>query len=292
MRRKFIDGRLPRDERPIFSFLDMYTRKFPDPGSPRRRIVNQDHGSGTPIEMMVPDVERRRAHIDLVDPKHPLTDGAVTSCLAYAESERPCISTSDIAQKDLEIMRERVREISQELSEANEQLLNAELLKMQLLGKDMEVLSAKEDKRVAEEAMSKLQSELEVKDKELRAAESVKRELLDVKDGELRAAEESRKELYGHLRVKDEELKASEDSRRELQMQLKVKDDELKYSEESRRELQRQLSVKNDELLLVFEQLRNEQPVCEQNQINCTIDNGKMEEKDVGFVRWSNIDIV
>ena len=143
---------------------------------------------------------------------------------------------------------------------------------MQLLEKDMEVLSANEDKRVAEEAMSKLQSQLEVKDKELRAAESVKRELLDVKDGQLRAAEESRKELYGHLRVKDEELKASE---------------------ESRRELQKQLRVKNEELLIVYEQLRKEQYEVEmlkrkqvawtddqrrpdQNQIGCTINDGRM----------------
>ena len=204
------------------------------------------------VEVPVSDVERRRAHIDLVNPKHPLV-GAITSCPAYAESERPCVQTSDSSHQDLW---NRPDTSSQELSKLKNDL------QMQLIEKEMEVLSAKEDKRVAEEAMRELQSKLEVKDKELRAAESVKIELLEAKDRKLRAAEESRKELQKQLRVKNEELLL-------VYEQLKKEQQEVEM-----------LTRKQD--VGTGDQMRAED--CKHDQINFITSDGK-----VGFVSSNDV---
>lgn len=265
----------------VFSFgvlaLQVLTRKFPDPSPPRRKIDNRDYGM-MPVEVAVPEAERRRAHIELVDPEHPLMR-SITLCLAYAEGERPgaqdlCTQTTHLQTSDqyLASMKEEsnleatTREAlrnrpetddDEELSRTSEQLLSVELLKndlqMQLVEKEMEVLNAKEDKRVAEEMIEDLKRKLGVKEEELRVAERTKRELLGVKD----TAEQSRKELYGHLRVKDEELRASEDSRKELHGQLRVKEEQVRVLQESRRELESQLTLK-EELLKSSEESRRE----------------------------------
>ena len=47
------------------------------------------------IQIPIPDYERRRSHIDLIDPTHPLLPTAL-SCLSYSERERP--SALDLCQ--------------------------------------------------------------------------------------------------------------------------------------------------------------------------------------------------
>ena len=268
----------------VFSFgvlaLQVLTRKFPNPSPPRRKIDNRDYGM-MPVEVAVPETERRRDHIELVDPVHPLMR-TITLCLAYAEGERPeaqdlCTQTAHLKTSDQylasmkeesdsmtttkETLRNRAAIEEGELSRTNEELLSVELLKndlqMQLVEKEMEVLNAREDKRVAEETVEDLKRKLGVKEEELRVSEWTKKELLGVKEVELKAAEESRKELYGHLRVKDEELRASEDSRKELHGQLRVKEEQVKVLQQSRRELESQLTL-TEELLKSSEESKRE----------------------------------
>ena len=74
----------------IFSFgvltIQILSGKYPDPGPSRKRQGNTK--DGMPIEVLVPDIERRKAHIDLVDPSHPLLHCALV-CLSYEEKQRP-----------------------------------------------------------------------------------------------------------------------------------------------------------------------------------------------------------
>eukprot|EP00731_Ephydatia_muelleri_P035571 Em0137g3a len=51
--------------------VQMLTRKFPAPGPPRKRINDPRYGLH-PIEVPIPEPERRKSHIDLIDPSHPL----------------------------------------------------------------------------------------------------------------------------------------------------------------------------------------------------------------------------
>ena len=66
--------------------IQILTGKFPDPGPSRQRQGSTK--DGMPIEVLVPDTKRRKAHIDLVDPSHPLLHCAL-ECLSYEEKDRP-----------------------------------------------------------------------------------------------------------------------------------------------------------------------------------------------------------
>ena len=67
--------------------IQVCTRLWPEPG-PRSQII-QDSRSPTGImEMPIPEMERRKKHIDLIDPTHPLLPIAV-DCLHFKEMNRP-----------------------------------------------------------------------------------------------------------------------------------------------------------------------------------------------------------
>ena len=74
-----------------FSFgvlgIQIITRKFPDPG-PRMKKVQDPHDPKRLLHEVVFETERRKSHIDLIDPTHPLLRMA-TDCLSYSEEDRP-----------------------------------------------------------------------------------------------------------------------------------------------------------------------------------------------------------
>ena len=76
-----------------FSFgvlgVQIIIRQFPDPSVRFRTIdiIDPRIPNGT-VDVPVPEVERRRSHIDLVDPAHPLLP-AVLDCLKDRDRERP-----------------------------------------------------------------------------------------------------------------------------------------------------------------------------------------------------------
>ena len=70
--------------------IQLITRKFPDP-APRMRAVEvggDPRFGATQVHVVVPELERRRSHLDLVDPTHPLVMVAL-SCLKDKEGQRP-----------------------------------------------------------------------------------------------------------------------------------------------------------------------------------------------------------
>ena len=74
----------------IFSFgvllVQIMTRKFPDPG-PRFRVVHDPRYS-TPVQVPIREVERRQAHLQLIDDTHPLKLLAL-QCLNDNKKHRP-----------------------------------------------------------------------------------------------------------------------------------------------------------------------------------------------------------
>ena len=82
-----------------FSFgvlqVQIMTCLFPDPGPAKQVVVDPRSPTGT-MEMPVLDSERRKSHIDLIDPTHPLLP-TVLSCLSYSEKDRP--SAQDLCRQ-------------------------------------------------------------------------------------------------------------------------------------------------------------------------------------------------
>ena len=74
-----------------FSFgvlqIQIMTRQFPDP-SPAMRVVEDSRSPTGTMKMPVLDSERRKSHIDLINPTHSLLPTAL-SCLSYSEKDRP-----------------------------------------------------------------------------------------------------------------------------------------------------------------------------------------------------------
>ena len=74
----------------IFSFgvltIQILTCRFPDPGPPKRKVRYPKYPVA--VELPVFDTERRKSHIDLIPPTHPLL-GISKACLSYQEEDRP-----------------------------------------------------------------------------------------------------------------------------------------------------------------------------------------------------------
>ena len=69
--------------------VQIMTRQSPDPGDRFQAMVISDPRipSGR-VQVEVPEIERRRSHIDLIDPTHPLLPVAL-NCLKDSDRERP-----------------------------------------------------------------------------------------------------------------------------------------------------------------------------------------------------------
>ena len=82
-----------------FSFgvlqIQIMTRQFPDPG-PAMRVVEDSRSPTGAINIPVLDSERRKSHIDIIDPTHTLLPTAL-DCLSYSEKDRP--SAQDLCRQ-------------------------------------------------------------------------------------------------------------------------------------------------------------------------------------------------
>ena len=69
--------------------VQIMTRHFPNPGN-RFKImeINDPRAPSGKVRVHVPEIERRQAHIDLIDPAHPLLPVAF-ECLKDSDKERP-----------------------------------------------------------------------------------------------------------------------------------------------------------------------------------------------------------
>ena len=69
--------------------IQIMTQQFPDPGDRFQTMVISDPRiSSGRVQVEVPEIERRKSHIDLIDPTHPLLPVAL-DCLKDRDRERP-----------------------------------------------------------------------------------------------------------------------------------------------------------------------------------------------------------
>ena len=115
-----------------FSFgvlqIQIMTRQLPKPGPPMQVVEDSRSPTGT-TNMPVLESERRKSHIDLIDPTHPLLPTAL-GCLSYSEKDRP--SAQDLCRQ-LAAFKEaprytQLQTLQQELQTKDQQLLDSQRL--------------------------------------------------------------------------------------------------------------------------------------------------------------------
>ena len=231
-------------------FVQLITRKFPDPGPRTRTVeVNDPRFPSGQVLVVVPELERRRDHLNSISPTHPLLQVAL-ECLKDKEELRPtaeqlcsrliALKESPAYQDSLQQTPEeqmvptpptRGEELEQQLREREERVGELTRQVQQFQFRNAEVIRQKNEvlqQKVGE--IEHLQQQLRAKDGQLQ----VKDRQLQVKDRQLQergqeseqvvsALQQSVEQKDTALRAKDELLQEKEREIRELQQSLRGK---------------------------------------------------------------------
>lgn len=68
--------------------IQIITQKFPDPGARFQTISDPRYSDTISIRVPVPEEERRKSHVSIIDTSHPLLP-LIKKCLSYNEEKRP-----------------------------------------------------------------------------------------------------------------------------------------------------------------------------------------------------------
>ena len=196
-----------------FSFgvlqIQIMTRQFPDPG-PAVRVVEDSRSPTGTSKIPVLDSERRKSHIDLIDPTHTLLPTAL-GCLSYLEKDRP--SAQDLCRQLAAIKeapRYQLQILQQELRTKDQQLQDSQrcthTLQQELRIKDQQLQDS-------QRRMHTLQQELQTKDQQLQDSQRRTHTLQQ----ELQDSQRCTHTLQQELQTKDQQL---QDSQRQFQRNL------------------------------------------------------------------------
>ena len=245
--------------------IQIITQLFPNP-SPRTKAVRNLRHSRRRLQEAVPETERRKSHIDLIVPTHPLLKIA-KECLNFKEKDRP--SAQDLCHRLSElkeahhyrqsVQQVQVRSIPAQIVEKEEQLQDVErqLEDLQLTGKKKK----KNKVRIKElqEEKQQLQQELRVKDKVLREeAERLKCE----RELEVQQLAASQAQLVQNVQQKEimiQDLQASNHQiqveKNHLQIRCQQLQQEMQQLQQEMQQLQQEMQQLQQEVQQLKEKL-------------------------------------
>ena len=170
----------------VFSFgvivIQILTREFPNP-TDRFRLVYSSEFKDT-LRQLVPETERREAHLKLIPDTHSLKPLAL-QCLKKEENERP--SAQQLSERLSELKQSSQYRESMDQSQSSQQL-QQQLQEQRLLteAKTREVLEHETRIRELESMVEECQSIIQSKDKQIReyqsSADGKNKELSQTKD--------------------------------------------------------------------------------------------------------------
>ena len=269
-----------------FSFgvlqIQIMTRQFPDPG-PAMRVVEDSRSPTGTINMPVLDSERRKSHIDLIDPTHTLLPIAL-GCLSYLEKDRP--SAEDLCQQ-LAAVKEAPR-------------YQLQVLQRELQTKDQQLQDSQRRTRTLQQELQDSQRRTRTLQQELqdsqRCTHTLQRDI-QTKDQQLQDSQRRIHTLQRDIQTKDQQLQDSQrhihtlqqDSQRQIQ-QLAHQAEEKQHTIDDKETLLLELNQQfqsNEQVTAEFQQnlLQHEQTI---KQLQDTVDHLRqdlqqaMEEKQAG----------
>ena len=239
-----------------FSFgvlqIQIMTRQFPDPG-PAMRVVEDSRSPTGTMNMPVLDSERRKSHIDLINPAHTLLPTAL-DCLSYSEKDRP--SAQDLCRQ-LAAVKEAPRYQLQILQwELQDSQRRTHTLQRELQTKDQQLQDCQrrthtlqQDLQDSQRCTRNLQQELQDSQRRTHTLQQ------DLQDSQRRTHS-----LQQELQTKDQQLQDSQRQIQQLTHQVEEKQHTNNDKETLLRELNQQLQS-NEQVTAEFQQnlLQHEQ---------------------------------
>ena len=243
-----------------FSFgvleIQIMTRQFPDPGPPTRAVEDPRSPVGR-ILMPIPDSERRKPHIDRIDPTHPLLQTALR-CLSYSEGDRP--TAQDLCQ-EIAMLKEAPH-YTQSVEHAQEGGRRGQSDET-----ERQLREVREQNEQLTQQTHVLQSQVEATTRELQQntatlADSQRENLqlrqeLRTKDDTLAARQRAIQQLTHEVRTKDDILVDRQRENQQLRQELRTKDDTLAARQRAIQQLTHEVRTKDD--ILVDRQRENQQ---------------------------------
>ena len=220
-------------------FVQLITRKWPNPGPRTRTIqISDPRVPSGHLLMVVPELERRKEHLDLISPTHPLLEVAL-DCLKDKEGQRPTaeqLCSRLIALKESAAYRDslqgtpeettdqvppaRDQELEQQLRESESRVddLTREVQQLTLQNEEQATTIQEKDEEVQLERQTRL---LQRKDEENRQQlQTSRRE----NEQEVAALQQRVEQKDAALQAKDELLQEKEREIRELQQRVRERD--------------------------------------------------------------------
>ena len=168
-----------------FSFgvlqIQIMTRQFPDPG-PALQVVKDSRSPTGTIKIPVLDSERRKSHIDIIDPTHTLLPTAL-SCLSYSEKDRP--SAQDLCRQLAAIKeapRYQLQILQQELQTKDQQLQDSQrrtcTLQQELQTKDQQLQDSQRHTHTLQQELQDSQRRTRTLQQELQVSQSEIQQLI------------------------------------------------------------------------------------------------------------------
>ena len=218
-----------------FSFgvleIQVMTRQFPDPG-PATRMVEVPQYPMDRLQQVIPDSERRKSHIDLIDPTHTLLPTALR-CLSYSEDDRP--TTRDLCQQ-LASFKETPR-YTQSAQQAQEILE----LQQQLQTKDQRLQDSQRALQDSQRHMHTLQQELQDSHRQLQDSQRQ----LQESQRQLQDSQRQNQQLTHQVEETEHTIEDREQRLRQIHQQLQANEqitaqfqENLLQHEQTIRELQ------------------------------------------------------
>ena len=223
--------------------IQVCTRLWPEPG-PRNQLVPDSRSPTRTIDMPVLETERRKNHIDKINPTHMLLPIAV-DCLNYQENDRP--SSEELCQrlaglKESREYGESIQQIQGNVQSNNGQVL---LLTEQLQKKDR---SLQQKDKVLREKDNEILRRVREKDRVLQQKDNEIQEQNRLLQQKERQLQEERVSCERQLHRTLEEILSWERQLRQLNQQLEEQEQVSANIQQTNRSLQRQVEQLQQQL--------------------------------------------
>ena len=257
--------------------LQIITRKFPNPSPSMTRHDDPKSPTGFSV-VFVPEVERRKDDINLIDPKNPMLPVAL-GCLSDKEKDRPSAQqlccqlvtlkeapeyTESMQQKSPQ---ERVREQEHQIQELQKQIDNE---RQQNQEQHRTVQQLQNDITVKERELQELEQQIQGLHKQNDIQRQQQHHLITVKERELQELEQQIQEQKLQSREQEQVVQQlvheQQQAIHEQQQQLEEQQQQLKEQQQQLEEQQQQLEEQQQQLKEQQQQLEEQQQQLEEQQ--------------------------